>query len=66
LASKTIKKAGKTVVRVRGQAAAAATKFADKITGRTRKRKRAKVVATVVGAAAVAAVGLAAVGRRKR
>ena len=67
LAKRTVKQAGKTVVRVRRYAAAAATNVADKVTGRTRKRKRAKVVvATLVGAAAVAAAGVAAASRRKR
>ena len=67
LAKTTVKKAGQTVTRVRGQAVEVASKVAGKITGRTRKRKRAKVVATVVGAAAVAAAaGVAAASRRKR
>jgi hypothetical protein len=67
LAKKSAKQAGKTVARVRKQAGAALTKVAGKVTGRTRKRKRAKIVATAVGAAAVAAAaGVAAASRRKR
>ena len=67
LATKTAKQAGKTVARLRKDAAAAVSKVADKVTGRARKRKRAKVVAAVVGAAAVvAAAGVAAASRRNR
>ena len=52
LAQKTVREASKTVARVRRQATEAAGNVVEKITGRTRKRKRVKVLATVVGAAA--------------
>ena len=62
-----VRQARKKVARVRGQAAALASKVTDKVTGRARKRKRAKVVAAVVGAAAVAtAAGISIARKRKR
>jgi len=62
-----VRQARKKVARVRGQAAALASRVTDKVTGRARKRKRVKVAAAVVGAAAVAtAAGISIARKRKR
>ena len=61
-----VRRARKNAARVRGQAAALVSKVTDKVTGRARKRKRAKLAAAVVGAAAVATAGISMARKQKR